>query len=124
MNERDFDDGLRQVLVCAYGEDCANATKKRHGSAMAIYDALKSARNAAGLNRKIYVLKTSCQGWCEYAPVCTVLPEGKVIRDLSPEGAKDFVKAVLNHEDKTFKDNQIWDFSKKRDENLKNKGEN
>jgi len=117
MNEHDFDDGLRQVLVCAYGADCAQATQKRHGSPTAIYDAIKAARNAAGLNRKLYVVRTSCQGWCEYAPVCTVLPEGKVLRDVTPEDAKQVVKAIVARDDKSFKDRQIWDFSKSKKEN-------
>jgi (2Fe-2S) ferredoxin len=118
MNENDFDEGLRQVLVCAYGDDCAAATKKRHGSATAIYDAIKSARNAAGLNRNLYVLRTSCQGWCEYAPVCAVLPEGKVLRDIDTKDAAAFVQAVVQRDDKAFKDKQIWDFSKSRKQNL------
>jgi (2Fe-2S) ferredoxin len=121
MNERDFDDGLRQVLVCAYGEDCARATQKRHGSAKAIYDGIKAARNAARLNRKLYVVATSCQGWCEYAPVCTVLPEGRVLRDVDPAEAYEFVKAAASGDDKPFKNKQIWDFSLSRNENLKNK---
>ena len=121
MNERDFDDGLRQVLVCAYGEDCARATQKRHGSPKAIYDAIKAARNAAGLNRKLYVLATSCQGWCEYAPVCTILPEGRVLRDMDPERAAEFVEAAVSGEEKTLQNKQIWNFSLSRDENLKNK---
>jgi len=54
MNEDDFDDDLRQVQVCAYGADCANATAQNYGNPTAIYDAIKKARNAAGLNRKLY----------------------------------------------------------------------
>lgn len=119
MNERDFDEGLRQVLVCTYGEDCANASKKRHGSATAVYDAIKGARNAAGLNRKLYVVRTSCQGWCEYAPVCTVLPEGKVLKGVAPEEAPALVNAIVARDDKSFKDKQIWDFSQTREQNLK-----
>ena len=120
MNERDFDDGLRQVLVCTYGADCGAASQKRHGSPTAVYDAIKGARNAAGLNRKLYVVRTSCQGWCEYAPVCTLLPEGKVLRDIRPEDAEKFVKAIVGRDDKSFKDKQIWDFSETREENHKN----
>lgn len=121
MNEKDFDEGLRQVLVCTYGADCASASQKKFGSATAAYDAIKAARNEAGLNRKLYVVRTSCQGWCEYAPVCTVLPEGRVLRDVSPEDGKSLVQAIVTRDDKSFKNKQIWDFSLKRDENLKNK---
>jgi (2Fe-2S) ferredoxin len=121
MNERDFDDGLRQVLVCTYGEDCANATKARHGSDTAVFDAIKAVRKETGLNRKLYVLRTSCQGWCEYAPVCTVLPEGKVVQGITPEGAAEFVRAVVERDDKAFKNEQIWDLSQSHDENMKNK---
>jgi (2Fe-2S) ferredoxin len=121
MNERDFDDGLRQVLVCTYGADCANETQRRHGSATAVYDAIKAARNAAGLNRQLYVVRTSCQGWCEYAPVCTVLPEGKVLRDVAPEGAKNLVKAIVGRDDRSFLDRQIWDFSKSKKDNARDK---
>lgn len=121
MNENDFDDGLRQVLVCTYGEECANATRKRHGSDTAVFDALKVARKEAGLNRKLSVLRTSCQGWCEYAPISTVMPEGKVVRDITPEEAADFAKAVVERDDESFKNKQVWDLSLSREENMKNK---
>lgn len=121
MNENDFDDGLRQILVCAYGEDCANATKKRHGSEFAVFDALKAARKTEGVGRKLTVMRTSCQGWCEYAPVCMVLPEGKIVRDITPESTAEFVKAVVARDDQSFASKQVWDLSKSRDENLSNK---
>ncbi len=124
MNENDFDDGLRQILVCTYGEDCASKTKKRHGHAMAIYDAIKSARNDAGLRRELYVIRTSCQGWCEYAPVCQVLPEGKVYRDIDPSEAVKVVAGFTQGEDSLLVDRKIWDFSQTKAKNLENKGKN
>lgn len=123
MNENDFDDGLRQVLVCTYGEDCARATKAAHGNATAIYDAVKASRNEAGFKRKLYVVRTSCQGWCQYAPVCTVLPEGKVYQDLRPEEAESFVRAVVFRDEKRLENKKIWDFSLSRNENYRAKGE-
>lgn len=123
MNENDFDEGLRQVLVCTYGEECANATRKLHGTDTAVFDAMKQARKDEGLSRKLSVMRTSCQGWCEYAPVSMVLPEGKVVRNITPEEAGAFVKAVARRDDEVFEKNQVWDLSLSREENLKNKAE-
>lgn len=123
MNERDFDDGLSQILVCTYGEDCANATKRNYGTATAIYDAIKSARNVRGFNRKLYVIRSSCQGWCEYAPVCTILPQGRVLRDVEPDRADILVEAVVAKNEAMVPGKLVWDFSKSREENLKNKKE-
>jgi (2Fe-2S) ferredoxin len=124
MNENDFDDSLNQVLVCTYGDDCANATKKRYGSATAIYDAIKSARNAKGLNRKLYVIRSSCQGWCDYAPVCSVLPEGRVLKDVKPAEASEFVEGILEGLASPRSGSTIWDFRKSREENLSLKRKN
>jgi (2Fe-2S) ferredoxin len=121
MNENDFDDGLRQVLVCAYGADCAEATKARYGSPTAIYDAIKAARNEAGLNRQLYVVRSSCQGWCEYAPVCTVLPEGRVYKDIEPSEAKSLVQNLVKGTEEGIQGRQVWDFSLSKAENLKQK---
>jgi (2Fe-2S) ferredoxin len=122
MNENDFDEGLRQVLVCSYGADCANATSKKYGNPTAIYDAIKSARNVAGLNRKLYVVRTSCQGWCQYAPVCSVLPKGRVYQDIKPEEAGAFVEAVMEGKEQSFAERRIWDFSQTRAQNLNRQG--
>lgn len=121
MNEHDFDEGLKQVFVCTYGDDCARATKERHGSATAIYDAIKAARNELGLKRRFYVVRTSCQGWCQYAPVCAVMPGHKVYRDIDPKEAPAFVEAVSGGAEKPFQKRQIWDFSRTRDENYEAK---
>lgn len=121
MNENDFDEDLRQILVCTYGEECAKATKQRHGSETALFDAMKSVRKAEGLGRKLTVMRTSCQGWCDYAPVCMVLPEGKIVRDVTPEGAAEFVRAVVERDDESFANQQVWDLSRSREENLQNK---
>ena len=102
MNEHDFDEDLRQVLVCTYGADCANATSKKYGNPTAIYDGIKAARNDAGLNRQLYVVRTSCQGWCQYAPICMVLPEGKVYQDIKPEESVAFVNAVVTADESHF----------------------
>ncbi len=121
MNENDFDEGLRHIMVCTLGEDCANATKQRHGTENAVFDALKAARKAEGLARKLTVVRTSCQGWCQYAPVAMVMPEGKVVPGVTPEDAADFAKAVASHNDKVFENRLVWDLSQSREENLKNK---
>lgn len=117
MNEHDFDDGMRQVLVCALGEDCGKVTKQRFGSPMAIYDAIKNARNEAGCKRQLYVIRTSCQGWCGYAPVIQVLPEGKVYQDIDPKDADKVVQALVNRDDKALENKEIWDFGKPREQN-------
>ena len=117
MNEHDFDDDLKQLLVCSYGVDCARATKALYGESTAIYDAIKVVRNQQNLNRQLYVIRTGCQGWCQYAPVCTVLPGGKVYKDIRPEEAKAFVDAVHQGEEGAFEARRIWDFEKSRVEN-------
>jgi len=119
MNEIDFDQGLRHIMVCTLGEDCANATKHRHGTENAVFDALKTARKAEGLGRKVTVVRTSCQGWCQYAPVVMVMPEGKVVQGLTPEESLGFAKAVTSHDDQVFQRQQVWDLSLDRAENLK-----
>lgn len=118
MNENDFDEGLRQILVCTLGEDCARASQQRHGSENAVFDALKAARKSEALSRKLTVVRTSCQGWCQYAPMAMVMPEGKVVQDVSPEEAVDFAKAVASRDDQAFENRQVWDLSASREENL------
>lgn len=122
MNEHDFEgSGPKQILVCAYGADCMAVTKQRHGSHTAIYDAIKAARNAKGLNKQLYVVRTSCQGWCESAPVCQLQPGGRIYKDLTPEEAPAFVDACLSDQSTVFETRQIWDYSASRAENLKRK---
>jgi len=123
MSENDIDDDVRQILVCTYGEECANATRQRHGSETAVFDAIKAVRKSEGLGRKLSVMRTSCQGWCEYAPVCMVLPEGRIVRGITPEGAAEFTRAVVEREDRVFAGNQVWDLSRSRNENLRTRGE-
>ncbi len=122
MNENDFEGaGPKQILVCAYGADCMASTKQAFGSHTAIYDAIKAARNAKGLNKKVYVIRTSCQGWCESAPVCQVLPGGRIFKDLKPEEAGSFVDACVSGSP-DFDNRLIWDYAISRDRNLeKNK---
>ena len=112
MNENDFDEGLRHIMVCTLGEDCAHATRQKHGTENAVFDALKAARKSEGLGRKVTVLRTSCQGWCQYAPVSMVMPEGKVLQGLTPEQAQAVVKAVAEREDAVFQSQQVWDLSR------------
>jgi (2Fe-2S) ferredoxin len=64
-----------------------------------MFDALKAARKAEGLGRKLTVVRNSCLGWCQYAPVVMVMPEGKVVQGLAPEESLDFAKAVASHDD-------------------------
>jgi (2Fe-2S) ferredoxin len=121
MNENDFDEGLRHIMVCTLGEDCANATKQRHGTENAVFDALKAARKAEGLGRKLTVVRTSCQGWCQYAPVAMVMPQGKVVQGITPDQATAFAKAVAEGSDDQFAAQQVWDLSQSRDTNLRKK---
>jgi (2Fe-2S) ferredoxin len=117
MNEHDFDgDGPRQLLVCSFGEDCARALKERDGHAHALGDALKVARNEAGLKRRLYVIKTGCQGWCEHAPVMQLLPEGRIFRAPSPVAAAAVVRAALDG-GVGMEAELLWDYSRPRAEN-------
>jgi (2Fe-2S) ferredoxin len=119
MNEHDFNgDRPRQLLVCALGADCASKFNKRDGNALAFYDAVKTARNQAGANRELYVVRTSCQGWCEEAPVCQLLPEGRVYKDLKVGDAAAIVQACLQGGEGLEK-NLVWDYSQPRAANEK-----
>lgn len=117
MNEHDFDgDRPRQLLVCTYGADCGAALKARDGNPQALADALKEARTEAGLKRRLYVTKTGCMGWCEYAPVVQLLPEGIVMTNLSVEDADAQVRACLQGA-VDLKDHLVWNYSRTRAEN-------
>ena len=119
MNEHDFDgDRPRQLLVCTYGADCAAALKKRDGDPMGLADAFKEARTQAGLRRELYVTKTGCQGWCEEAPVCQLLPEGRVFHGLRKDEAAAVVQACRNG-GKALQDRLVWDYSQPRAVNEK-----
>jgi (2Fe-2S) ferredoxin len=114
MNEHDFDgDRPRQLLVCTFGADCAAALKQRDGNAQDLGDALKTARSEAGLKRRLYVIKTGCQGWCEHAPVVQLLPEGRIFKAPEIAGAAATVKACLDGGSRLL-DSQLWDYSQSR----------
>jgi (2Fe-2S) ferredoxin len=119
MNEHDFDGNQpRQLLVCTTGVDCARALKKRDGDATMLAGAIKEARTQAGLNRELYVIKTGCQGWCEEAPVCQLLPEGRIFKDFRIDEAAAVVQACLDG-GTALKDRLVWDYSLPREENEK-----
>lgn len=119
MNEHDFDgDRPRQLLVCTTGADCAAALKKRDGDPMRLADALKEARTQAGLRQQLYVIKTGCQGWCQEAPVCQLLPEGRIFKDLRIDEAPAVVQACLDG-GSALKSRLVWDYSLPRRENAK-----
>lgn len=117
MNEHDFDgDRPRQLLVCTYGADCGAVLKGRDGSSQALADALKAARNDAGLKRELYVTKTGCMGWCEYAPVAQLLPEGLIVRNLTVESAPELVRSCLKGA-AGLDGHRVWNYSLVRSEN-------
>ena len=118
MNEHDFDgDCPRQLLVCTFGADCSAKLKERDGNSLALADALKQARNQAGLNRELYVIKTGCQGWCEHANVVQLLPEGRVFKGVTLAQAEAAIQTCLEG-GKGLASQQIWDYSLSRQENL------
>jgi (2Fe-2S) ferredoxin len=117
MNEHDFDgDRPRQLLVCSFGEDCAAALKARDGNAMALGDALKAARTAAGLKRELYVTRTGCMGWCEHAPVVQLLPEGRLFKAPLLADVEKTVQACRDGGGALAKD-LLWDYSQTRAQN-------
>lgn len=117
MNEFDFNgDRPRQLLVCTYGADCGAALKDRDGSAMAMADAVKEARTAGGHKRDLYVTKTGCMGWCAYAPVVQLLPEGRVYRNPTPGEAPALVDACLKG-GQGLERSLVWDYSESREHN-------
>lgn len=117
MNEHDFDgDRPRQLLVCTYGADCGAALKARDGSFQALADALKGARNEAGLRRALYVTKTGCMGWCEHAPVAQLLPEGLILRNLEVGEAPAVVAACMDG-GAGLEARTVWNYSLRRAEN-------
>jgi len=52
---------------------------------------------------------------------CTVLPEGKVYRDIKPAEGQDLWKALVAKDEKAFAKRLIWDFSQSRAQNQKHK---
>lgn len=116
MNEHDFDgDRPRQLLVCTYGADCGALLKARDGNPQDLADALKAERSRAGLKRKLYVTKTGCMGWCEYAPAVQLLPEGVVARNLTVEGAAAAVEACMAGGEGLGE--RVWNYGLSRAEN-------
>ena len=81
-------------------------------------DTLKEVRTAAGLKRELYIIKTGCQGWCQEAPVCQLLPEGRVFKDLRVDEAEKIVQS-MNEGGVDFNDRLQWDYSLSRAENEK-----
>jgi (2Fe-2S) ferredoxin len=119
MNEHDFDgDRPRQLLVCTFGADCGAALKRRDGDAVRLGDALKEARTKAGLKRELYVIKTGCQGWCQEAPVCQLLPEGRVFKDIRIDEADAVVRAFAKGGE-ALDERLVWDYSLPRTVNEK-----
>jgi (2Fe-2S) ferredoxin len=119
MNEHDFDgDRPRQLLVCTFGADCGAALKRRDGDPASLGDALKQARTQAGLKRGLYIIKTGCQGWCQEAPVCQLLPEGRVFKDIRLDEAETVVEACLDG-GSSLHSRLVWDYSLPRSENEK-----
>lgn len=117
MNEHDFDgDRPRQLLVCTFGADCAEALKQRDGNPQALGDALKEARTAAGLKRELYITKTGCQGWCQHAPVVQLLPEGRLFEAPTLAQAAATVQACRTGGTAMPKP-LIWDYSQPRAQN-------
>ena len=121
MDQDDFDgDRPTQILVCTYGADCGAALKARDGSPHDLADALKAARNEAGLKRRISVTKTGCMGWCAHAPVVQVLPRGMVLSGLPTSGATETVQACLaDPETAPWSARVVWDYGVSRQENEK-----
>jgi (2Fe-2S) ferredoxin len=95
--------------------------KKRDGDLMRLADALKEARTQAGLRQELYVIKTGCQGWCQEAPVCQLLPEGRIFKDLKVDEAPAVIQACMQG-GAPLAERLVWDYSLTRAENQKRKG--
>ena len=119
MNEHDFSTQPVAITVCADPAYCGKATVEAHPEAGegAIFLALKAARNELGLKGKVMVQKTTCQGWCDYAPVATVWPDGRVYRDIKPDEAADFIRNAALEDTGAFAARKVWDFRKEKKEN-------
>lgn len=101
MNERDFADKVQVIYVCAEGPNCG-----RHGMAdktgdmqantaggQALYEALKMERTLRGHKESLKVVRTGCQGMCDYAPVATAWPGG-CVHHVEVADAVPFLDAV------------------------------
>jgi (2Fe-2S) ferredoxin len=119
MNEKDFKPDSVTVAVCTDPSYCGRKAKEMgfETGEEATYRSIKDRRNGLGLKGKVLVQRTSCQGWCDYAPVCTLWPSGKVYRGLKPAEAEKFISEAILNDSGHFKDRKIWDFSKSIEEN-------
>ncbi len=75
----------RECLVCA-GTGCVSA------GAFKVGEALREEIKRQGLQRKVRVIFTGCNGFCAKGPVMTVYPDEIFYQELEPEHAAEIVR--------------------------------
>ena len=112
MNEHDFKPNPVNITICADPAYCGRLCQEAGlaGGEEAIFRAFKTIRNELGLKGQVMTQKTSCQGWCDYAPVVTVWPDGRVYHGIKPEEAEAFIQGAALEDKGTFADRKVWDF--------------
>jgi (2Fe-2S) ferredoxin len=119
MNENDFKSDSVTICVCTDPSYCGRKAKELgfDTGEEAIYRAIKDTRNGLGLKGKILVQRTSCQGWCDYSPVCTLWPSGKVYRGLKPAEAEKFIHEAVLEDKGSYNSRKIWNFTQSVEDN-------
>ena len=126
MNEKDFKAETCTVNVCTDPAYCG-AKARALGHEMkdeTIFRAMKDMRNGLGLKGQVMVQKTSCQGWCDYAPVVTVWPNGNVYAGLKPQDAEKFLTEVVVEGKETFDKKKIWSLTQRPEQNYEEREKN
>ena len=86
---RAYSDGYKyQILVCA-GAGCVSS------GCAEVRDAVADQVRRLGLERIVRVFETGCMGTCAVGPVMLILPERIFYTKLTPETAREIVKAHL-----------------------------
>lgn len=78
----------RHVLVCG-GTGCESC------NGAVIYEAVRQAVAARGLEREIKVIKTGCFGFCEKGPIVKVMPDMSFYVRVKPEDVEELVREHL-----------------------------
>ncbi|MCK4575944.1 4Fe-4S binding protein [candidate division WOR-3 bacterium] len=97
-------DNLRNDLIAQWDENkpsiaiCAGTGCAAFGARLVV-DAFKHEINQRGLENKIGVLVTGCQGYCERGVIVVVKPEGIFYQKVKPDDVEEIIETTLLKKD-------------------------